>query len=86
MNCRTTINTFFLTLLSIQLLRTKWTSNATLYMHYSEKAKGKSVFYRNVFHAQNLLPGLEECPYYFKLNVKMNNFIFDNIKMLINLV
>lgn len=30
-----------------------------------------------LFHAQNLLSDLEECLYYFKLNVNMNNFIFD---------
>lgn len=45
MNCPTTINTFFLILLSIQLFSTKWTGNATLYMHYSEKAVFYAVMY-----------------------------------------
>lgn len=64
MSGRTTSNTFFLILLSIQLSRTKWTNNATLYTYYSENKKGQAtgenVVCCNVFCAQNLLSDLEE--------------------------
>lgn len=49
-------------------------------MHYSENEKGqakeKSVVCCDIQCAQDLMSDLEEHVYYFKLNVKTNNFIF----------